>query len=159
MPNFNPGIAAPQTRQHVPLNAVVQPANSEVKWVPTVRSDECIEAIREKERKLNHDFSVENIEAEKKQLARLPATIKRKRAELENDEARLVELQSLVPHWDECVEIRRKHHQSTHSGRRLRVTPQERDEANLRRRLEKQADDDFIAPEDDVPAAAAGEKA
>jgi len=130
------------------LSALVQQANNPVNWRRTAKAVDCIEAIRDKERVLDHDFSPENIKAERAQLKHLPHTIKRLTRELEDANERLGELQSLEPHWDECDEIRARHYQATHSGKRQRLTPQERDEAKYKKQAEAEEDANFIAPED-----------
>jgi hypothetical protein len=144
-------------RPKIPLAAVLAPVRTSVAWVPAIQPNEGEEAVKQKERELNHDFSEKNIEAEQTQLANLPKTIKRLKAELGDAEVRLVELQTLEPHWEYCIDARRKQKMSTHAGKRKRLTPQERDEAAREKRAVEQEDGDFVAPEG--PVAAEPEKA
>jgi chromosome segregation ATPase len=125
----------------------VNPVNSAINWRQTAKVDDCIESIRQKERLYDHDFSVENIKAEMIQLATLPQSIKRLARELKDAKERLAELQTLEPHFDECIDIRAKHYQATHSGKRQKLSPLERDLANAKKRAEEAEDADFVAPE------------
>jgi hypothetical protein len=147
-----PPMGVAQPRESVPLTSLVTPVNSAVSWRATAKVADCEDTIKQKERVLNHDFSPENIDAELRQLQSLPKTIKRLSGELNDANARLAELQTLEPHMDECVEIRRRQHQATHSGKRQRLTPLERDLANSKKQAEEAeeeaADANFIAPED-----------
>lgn len=140
-------MGVPQPRQSVPLTNLVNPVNSAVTWRQTAKTVDCLEAIQKKERELDHDFSVDNIKAEMLQLATLPQTIKRLARKLKDANERLVELQTLEPHFDECIDIRAKHYQATHSGKRQRLTPLERDVAKAKKGAEEAEDAAFVAPE------------
>lgn len=143
----SPPMGAPQPRQSVPLANLVASVSSPVTWRQTTKVAECIDAIRQKEREFDHDFSVDNIKAEMLQLATLPQTIKRLAREHKDAKERLVELQTLEPHFDECIDIRAKNYQATHSGKRQRLTPLERDLANAKKGAEEEDDAAFVAPE------------
>jgi len=124
-----------------------------------VNPNECLESIKKKERELNHVLSEENIAAERLQFAALPAKIKRLRDDLDDAEYRYREFQTLEPHWDECEKIRRKKKYATHSGKRLRLTPSEYEEAQAKKQARKgaevAADADFIVADEPAPQACA----
>jgi len=146
---FHPGVVIQQQRRPVvALSTVVRAPESKIDWVPTVKADECDEEIMRLEREHGHDFSPENIAAERTQLGKLPTTIKRLKSELADAELRLPELTSLVPHWDHIDEVRTKKRQSTHSGKRRRLSPEERDEAAKKKKMEKAEADAFVVGDD-----------
>jgi len=142
---FQVGVAS---RSRPVVSLATQIPQTAVEWVATVKVGECERFIKKLEDDLNHDFSVENVDAEEKQFADLPRQIAKQRALLLDSEQRYREGLSLAPYREAVRDARLRDHLSKHAGNRRRMTPEERDEAAQRKRAQKVEADDFLAPED-----------
>jgi hypothetical protein len=142
---FQVGVSS---RSRPVVSLTTQIPQNEVEWVAIIKNGECDKFIKKLEDELHHDFSVENVDAEEKQFADLPRQIAKQRALLIDSEQRYREGSSLAPYREAVREARLRDYLSKHAGKRKRMTPEERDEAAQRKRAQKAAADDFIAPED-----------